>query len=156
MCRATLHIICSFPAMICQTHDTFPHSCNVFPCSHLACIFAFYHASSCSHTSSCFIAHLCILSYIFAFHRASLCSHTSLHFIAHLHISSCVSLHSITLHNAFPAFSVHYCRSIHPVPWYVAFHLLLYLTMFGIVPLLFCYGPLLYLTYILRVLLIHF
>jgi hypothetical protein len=56
MCRVIPHIMCSFPAIMHQTHDTFPHSRNAFPCS---CIFTFY------CTSSCF-------SRIFMFHCASL------------------------------------------------------------------------------------
>jgi len=79
MCRVIPHIMHSLPAIMRQTHDTFLHSRNAFPCSR---IFASYHASS--H----FIVHLCVSLCIFAFlciftfHCAYSC------LIAHLRISS--------------------------------------------------------------------
>jgi hypothetical protein len=94
------------------THDTFPHLRLVCIVAHLRVpshIFTFHHASSRSIAylrilscifafhcaSSCFTAHLCVSLHIFAFHRASSC------FIAHLCVPS--------------RFSVHHCRSIHPL-----------------------------------------
>jgi hypothetical protein len=100
MCRAILHIMCSFPAITRQTHNTFPHL-------HLIRILTHLHISSC----------------IFPFHCTSSQEHPSI---------------------------------VQPVPWCVPFQLLLYLTILGIVQLLFHYGPLLYLTYILRALPISF
>jgi len=98
MCRAIPHIMHSFPAIMCQTQDTFLHSRNAFPHSRLARV---HHASSCSIAHLCiplciFVTHLCILSRIFAFY------HASLHFITHLCILSRIfafyhaSLHFIT------------------------------------------------------------
>jgi hypothetical protein len=66
MCRVIPHIMCSFPAIIHQTQDTFLHSCNAFPRSRLAHV----------------LMHLCISSCIIAFHRASL------RFIMHHHVPS--------------------------------------------------------------------
>jgi len=82
MCRAIPHIMGSFPAITRQTQDTFPHSRNAFPRSRLArilahlcvslCIFASYHASSRSHTSSRFTAHLRVSSRFSAHHCRSI------------------------------------------------------------------------------------
>jgi hypothetical protein len=57
MCRTIPHIMHSFPAIMHQTHDTFPHSCNAFLCSCLVCV----------------LAHLCVLSCIFTFHCNLVC-----------------------------------------------------------------------------------
>jgi len=46
MCRAIPHIMHSFPAMTCQTHDTFPHLHNAFPRSRLVCVLAHLHVPS--------------------------------------------------------------------------------------------------------------
>jgi hypothetical protein len=46
MHRAILHIMRSFPAIMHQTHDTFPHSCDAFPCLRLVCILAHLCVSS--------------------------------------------------------------------------------------------------------------
>jgi len=122
------------------TQDTFPHSCDAFPHSRLVHIVAHLRIPM----------HLRIPLRIFAFHCASSCFTVHLRvspriFVFH-HTSSC----SIAIQCAS---SQEHPSIVQPVPWCVAFHLLLYLTMFGIVRLLFRYGPLLYL---LRVLPIHF
>jgi hypothetical protein len=56
MCRAIPHIMRSFPAIMHQTHDTFPHLHNAFLHSCLACIFAF-------------LTHLRVSLHIFTFHH---------------------------------------------------------------------------------------
>jgi hypothetical protein len=100
MCRAIPHIMLSFPAIMRQTQDTFPHSrnafphsCNAFPHSR---IFAFHCASSCS------IAHLHVPLRIFVFH------HTSSRFTAHLRILSCIFAfsHIFTFHHTSLCFTV--------------------------------------------------
>jgi hypothetical protein len=116
-CRVIPHIMCSFPAIMRQTQDTFPHSR----------IFAFHCASSCFIAHLHVLAHLHISSCIFAFHR------TSSHFIAHLHILLCIFVFScifafhpaslrsrasshFIVHLCIPSrFSAHHCRSIHPL-----------------------------------------
>jgi hypothetical protein len=112
MCRVIPHIMCSFPAIMHQIHDTFPHSCNAFPCS---CLVRVHHASShfivILRVSSCifvfhraslrFIAHLCVSSRIFAFHCASL------HFIAHLHVSSRIFVFRCDLVRIITGASIH-------------------------------------------------
>jgi hypothetical protein len=125
VCRAIPHIMRSFPAITCQTQDTFLHS-------HLARILTHLHVSC---ASSRFIAHLRVLVHLhiplriftfsctFAFHHASSRSRASLHFIVHLRVPS--------------QFSAHHCRSIHPLPsqflgalhsiyYYIWLHLVLY------------------------------
>jgi hypothetical protein len=118
-----------------------------------SCIIAFYCASS------CFIAHLRILMHLRVSSRIITFYRTSLHFMAHHGVLS----HIFAFYHTSSRFMAHLCISlqehpsiIQPIPWCVAFHLLLYLTMFGIIQLLFRYGPLHYITYILRVLPICF
>jgi hypothetical protein len=120
-------------------------------------------ASSRSHTSSHFTAHLCArassCSHASSRSRTSSHSHASSHSIVHLHIPSRI----FAFHRASSHFTAHLRISsqehpsiVQPVPWCVAFHLLLYMTMFGIVRLVFHYGPLHYIIYILRALPICF
>jgi hypothetical protein len=59
MFRMISHIMCSFPAIMHQTHNTFLHLCDAFLHSRLACI----------------LTHLCISSRIFILH------HIILHFL---------------------------------------------------------------------------
>jgi hypothetical protein len=68
MSRMILHIMCSFPAIMCQTHDTFPHLCNAFLCLCLVC----------------FLMHNCISLCIFVFivlslHLAHIIAGASIH-----------------------------------------------------------------------------
>jgi hypothetical protein len=86
---------------------------------------------------------------IFAFHRASSCSRASSRFTTHLHVPLCIFTFHRTSSQEHPSI-------VQPVPWCVAFCLLLYLTMSGIVRLLFRYGPLHYIIYLLRALPIRF
>jgi len=65
MCRAIPHIMCSFPAITCQTQDTFPCSCLVRILVHLH----IYHASSRFIAHLRILAHLHVSSRIFTFHR---------------------------------------------------------------------------------------
>jgi hypothetical protein len=105
MCRAIPHIMRSFPAITRQTQDTFPHLRNAFPRLRLVRVLAHLRVSSCIiafyHTSLRFIVHHRVLLRIFAFSRIFAFYHASSHFITHL----CVPLR----------FSVHHCRSIHPL-----------------------------------------
>jgi len=95
MCRAIPHIMCSFPAITCQTQDTFPHLRNAFPCSRLEHI----------------LAHLCILVHLRISSRTFI----------HLHVSSCTFMsycaysHFITHLHVLSWFSAHHRRSIHPL-----------------------------------------
>jgi hypothetical protein len=136
--------MCSFPVIMRQTQDTFPHSCDTFPCSRifthhhvLLCIFAFsriitFHRASLrsiAHlcASSCSIVHLCILAHhrvsphIFTFHCASLHFITHLHILTHLHIPSCI----FTFHRASSHFTVHLRISLRCHAWY-ALHTMTY------------------------------
>jgi len=63
MCRAIPHIMCSFLAITHQAQDTFLHSRDGFPRSH---IFASHRASL------CLIAHLCVSSRFSVHHRRSI------------------------------------------------------------------------------------
>jgi hypothetical protein len=98
-------IMHSFPAITCQTQDTFPHSRNAFPRSRLARVLTHLHVLSCIFTFHCtsshITVHLRVPSHIFTFLRIFAFHHTSSHFTTHL----CISLR----------FSVHHCRSIHPL-----------------------------------------
>jgi hypothetical protein len=143
MCRAIPHIMCSFPAIMRQTQDTFPHSCNAFPRSRLvhvlvhlrisscifvfSCIFTSYctssrfithlHVSSCIFASYCtsshFIVHLHISLRIFTSHCASL------RLIAHLHISSCIFMFHCDLVRIIAGASIHCPASslVHHIPF---------------------------------------
>jgi len=119
MCRVIPHIMRSFPAITCQTQDTFPHSRNAFLRSCLArilvhlrvspCIFTFHHASSRSrasshsHASSCSIVHLHVSLRIFVFHHASSRS------IAHLRVPSRI----FAFHPASSRSIAHLCVLMH-------------------------------------------
>jgi len=101
MCRVIPHIMCSFPAIMRQTQDTFPHLRNAFPRSPLARV----------------LAHLRVLSCISASHRASSC------FIVHLHVSSWFSAHHC---RSIHPLSSQFLRALHSIYYYIWLCLALY------------------------------
>jgi len=110
MCRAIPHIMCSFPAIMRQTQDTFPRLRLAHILTHLcvlSCIFVFHHASS------RFIVHLHISLCIFASHPASSC------LILHLHISSHIFAFHCDLVRIIAGASIHCPASslVHRIPF---------------------------------------
>jgi len=107
MCRAIPHIMCSFPAIMHQAQDTFPHSRDAFPCSRLVHILAHLRILVSLHVSS----------HIFAFH------HTSLHSIAHLCNPSQFSVHH---HRSIHPLSSQFLGASHSIYYYIWLHLVSY------------------------------
>jgi hypothetical protein len=113
MSRMILHIMHSFPAIKCQTHNTFLHSHDAFLCLHIVHILTHLHVSLC----------------IFAFHCTSLCIFVfhcvSLYFIAlslHLvHIIAGASIHC-------PASPLVHCISIITISDY-AWHCTIFISL---------------------------